>query len=154
MKKDDKFDNSGNWYELWMQQSKEFFSTADDNLKNLFGQHNYVNPEEHMQQIQAWLDTLKNQWQFLQLSEQQRIYENYWKNMTKMSNEAIDMMLHEWIKRTKENNPVKNTRELYELWLECCNNIYHKAIHSKSYQETYGELMNAALKYWKSAIPR
>lgn len=156
MNKDNPFDIYTYWYDLWMKQSKEFFESANNNLKNMFDQEkeSYLNPEEHIKQIQEWLETLKNQWQFIQLNEQQKAYETYWKMMNKMCAEASDMMLSEWMKKTREHQPIKNIHELYELWLNCCNEIYTKAMHSKSYQEAYGEFMNAALKFWKSATPR
>lgn len=142
-----------NWYDLWMKQSKEFFETADKNLQGVFGKGSSANPEDHLKQIQQWLDVWKNQWQFTQLNEQQKAFENYWKTMAKMCSDASDMMVAEWIKRSHEHNPIKNTRELYELWLSCCHEIYQKSTHSQAYQDTYGEFMNAALKFWKSAIP-
>lgn len=146
--------DSNNWYELWMKQSKEFFETADKNLKDLFNKGAFVNPEDHLKQIQEWMDTLKNQWQFNQLNDQQKAFENYWKTMMKMCNDASDMMLQEWIRRSRDQHPVKSIHELYELWLNCCHEIYQKSTHSKTYQETYGEFMNAAMKYWKSTMPK
>jgi hypothetical protein len=153
-KEENTFDFNANWYELWMKQSKEFFDSADKNLKGMFTQGSQVNPEEHMKQINLWMETLKNQWQFTQLNEQQKAYENYWRMLSKMCTDASDMMLQQWTQRSKENNPIKNIRELYELWLACCNEIYTKAMHSKSYQEAYGEFMNAAIHFWKSALPK
>lgn len=143
-----------NWYELWMNQSKAFFESADKNLKDVFGQGAGANPEEHLKQIQQWLETLKNQWQVTQLTEQQKHYAEYWKTMSKMCSDANDMLLNQWIKRTREKHPIQNTHELYELWLNCCSEVYQKAMHSKSYQDAYGEFMNAALQFWKNAIPK
>jgi Poly(R)-hydroxyalkanoic acid synthase subunit (PHA_synth_III_E) len=154
MDKENKFDFNTNWYDLWMKQSKEFFDSADKNLKDVFGHGAAANPEDHLKQIQQWLETLKNQWQFAQLNEQQRAYETYWKSMMKMCSDASDKMLSEWIKRSHDNNPIKNVQELYELWLNCCHEVYQKAMHTKSHQEVYGEMMDAALKFWKSAIPK
>jgi len=154
MGKETKFDFNTNWYELWTQQSKEFFESAEKNLKGLFTQEAKINPEEHIEQINKWLETLKKHWQFTALNEQQKIHENYWKIMAKMCSDASDMMVKQWIQRGKENHPIENIRELYELWLNCCNEIYTKAMHSKSYQEAYGEFMNAAMHFWKSAQPK
>lgn len=154
MDKGKKFDFNTNWYELWMKQSKEFFDSANKNLNELFGANTFANPEDHLKQIQQWLDTLKSQWQFIQLNEQQKAYENYWKSMAKMCTDASDLLLGQWIKRSQEQKPIKDVHELYELWLNCCHQVYEKSMQSKSYQETYSEFMQAALKFWKSTIPK
>lgn len=154
MDKGKKFDFNTNWYELWMKQSKEFFESANQNLQGMFNPESLANPEEHLKQINQWLNTLKTQWQFVQLNEQQKAYENYWKSMAKMCSDASDMMVQQWIKRSQEHRPVKDVRELYELWIACCHDVYEKAMHSKSYQEAYSEFMKAALKFWKSTIPQ
>ncbi len=151
-KKKAKFEH--NWYDLWTKQSKDFFDSADKNLKDLFGKSTTVNPEDHLEKIQQWLDTLKNQWRFIELNQQQKAFENYWKTMSKMCNEASDMMLQEWIKRSRGQQPIKNVHELYELWLNCCHDIYDKSTHAKSYQDTYGEFVNAAMKFWQSTMPK
>lgn len=154
MYKDEKSEFKNEWYDLWTKQSQEFFETADRNLKDMFGKNTFPNPEDHLKQIQKWLDSLKTQWQFTQLNEQQKMYENYWKMMSKMCSDASDMMVNQWIKRNREHDPVKNTRELYELWLNCCQEIYEKSMHSESYQKAYGDFMNSAIKYWKSVTPK
>jgi hypothetical protein len=153
MDKETKFDYT-NWYSLWMEQSKEFFSSAEKNLQGLFSKPSFANPEDHMEQIQNWMSMLKHQWEFPHLTEAQKAYEAYWKMMAKMCNEASDMLLQQWIKRFHQDNPVKNIQELYELWLSCCHEVYQRSMHSKSFQDAYGEFMNAALKFWKSAIPK
>jgi hypothetical protein len=146
MSKENKFGFDTNWYEMWMKQSKDFFSTAQENW--------FKNPQDHLKQIEQWMDTLKNQWEYSQLTKEQKAYQEYWIMMTKMCNEASDLMLKEWIKRSHDNNPIKSIRELYELWLECCHEVYQKSLQSKTYQDAYAEFMNAAAKFWKSAIPK
>lgn len=143
-----------NWYELWIKQSKDFFETAEKNLKDLFPQNGFAHPEEHLKQINDWLETLKNQWRFSQLNEQQRVFETYWQATNKMYSEACDLMLAQWIQRSHEDNPVKNIRDLYELWLNCCQEIYKKSMSSKDFQQTYGDYMNAVLHFWKSAMTK
>lgn len=151
MAKDNEFDFNTNWYELWMKQSKNFFETANENLKDMFEKSKYVNPEDHLKQINQWLEMLKNQWQFIQFTEEQKRYQSQW---MEMCSDASDLMLKQWIKRAQEDNPVKNIRELYELWLNCCHEIYQKLLQSKAYQEPYGEFMNAAMKFWKLSMPK
>jgi hypothetical protein len=113
-----------------------------------------MNPEDHMKVIHQWSENLKKQWNMTQLTEQQKVYENYWKMVHKMYVDAADMLVQQWTQRTKENNPVQNTHDLYSLWLQCCNTIYKQAMHSHSYQEAYGDMMNATINFWKSALPK
>lgn len=153
-KKQAHFDFNTNWYDLWMKQSKDFFTSADDNLKDMFSKGTYANPQDHLEQINEWLEKLKHQWEFTQLTEEQKVYQTYWKTMSKMCSDASDMMVEQWIKRSQEKNPIKTVHELYELWLNCCHEIYQKSVKSKAYQDAYGEFMNAAFKFWKSAMPK
>lgn len=145
MSTENKYQFDTNWYELWMKQSKEFFESAQKSW--------FTNPQDHLKQIQSWLDTFKKQWEFAQLTEEQKKYQEYWKMMANMCTEASEMMTKEWIKRSHEENPVKDIRELYELWVDCCQNVYQKSLQSNAYQDTYNEFMNAAIKFWKSAMP-
>jgi 5-methylcytosine-specific restriction endonuclease McrBC GTP-binding regulatory subunit McrB len=142
------------WYDMWMAQSKAFYSSAESNLKDMFGKQSGTNPEDHLQQIQAWLKTLSSQWNVMNLNEQQKPFEQYWKTMAELSSQASELMLKEWIKRTKEDKPISNVHELYELWLNCCHEVYAKAIRSPDYQALYGDFMNEAMKFWKSAMPK
>jgi hypothetical protein len=142
------------WYELWMRQTKAFFSSAEENLKNLLANHAAVDPEDHVQQINQWIESLKKQWKFDPLNEQQRAYEQYWNMMAKLCSDASDLLLQQWIKQFKKKEPIRNVRELYELWLNCCHEVYNKAMHSRQYQEAYGDLLNAAIHFWKTAAPK
>ena len=63
-------------------------------------------------------------------------------------------MMREWIKRTNDNNPVKNIQELYDLWLNACHEMYQDLLKSKNYQATYSEFMNKALKFWESTTKK
>lgn len=151
MKSDQNF--NANWYEIWMKQSREFYETAEKNFKDTFGKGG-MNPEEHMEKIRQWQETLRNTWQFNQLNEQMKPYEKYWNEMAQMCNQAAEKMVQVWIKRSQENDPVKSVRELYDIWLDCCNEIYKKAMQSQQFQQAYGEFMNAALKFWKTTTPK
>lgn len=149
-----KTDFNANWYDLWMKQSKDFFDSADTNLKDFFAKGAFSNPEAHLKEINAWLQTLKNQWEFTQLTAEQQAYQSYWKIMMQMCNQATDLMLDQWIKRAQNQQPIKTIRELYELWLDCCQQVYQKALQSNAYQKAYMEFMQAAFKFWQTATAK
>lgn len=154
MSKENPFEFGANWYDLWTKQSKEFFETAEKSLKQVFDKDAYKHPEDYMAQINQWQATMKHYWQVMQLNEQQKAAENYWKWMMKMCSEASDRMVDEWMKRAKKKDPVKNIHELYELWLNCCHEVYQQSTNTASYQKAYGDMMNSALEFWKSALKK
>lgn len=152
MNKEDRSHFDANWYDLWMKQNKAFFESAEKNLKEMFESNEFAHPEEHLKQINAWLDTLKHQWDFSQLTKEQKVYQEYWKNMAALCTEASEKMVQEWMKRGSEHHPIKNINELYELWLHCCQNAFQQSLQKKAYQEAYSDFMNSALKIWKSTV--
>ncbi len=154
MVKEKKMEFNTDWYESWMKQSKEFFDSANKNVKNVFPQDGFTTPDENLKQMNQWVEMLKKQWQMTQLMEQQKAFEAYLKMTTKMCNESADMLLEQWIKRSKEKNPVKSMQDLYELWVDCCKEIYKKSMTSKDFQQLYDQYMNAMLQFWKSAMPK
>lgn len=137
-------------YELWMEQSKDFFSTSDKYLKSLFAEHKTVNPEEHLEHIQTWMNMMKQQWQMAQAAHE---YKDYWNTMTHICNDAADLMLEEWRRSMRDKEPVQNIQELYQLWLNCCHEIYQRSVHTQAFQDSYGEFMNRAFYFWKNAVP-
>ncbi|MFZ2315874.1 MAG: poly(R)-hydroxyalkanoic acid synthase subunit PhaE [Gammaproteobacteria bacterium] len=142
------------WYSLWLKQSRAFYESANQNLQGMFDKNAHVNPEEHAEKIQEWFESMKKQWDVGALPQDQKIFAEYWQDVAKTCNEACDMLLQEWIKRSKQNDPVKSIKELYEMWLNCCQNIYQQSLQNHSYQEAYGNFMNAAMKFWKSYNPQ
>ena len=137
-------------YELWMQQSRDFFVTANESLKGLFANNRVVDPEEHFLHIQEWLENMKQQWQMVQATQEQQ---EYWNSMIKICVEGADMMLLEWGRLVRDDKPVHSIQELYQLWLNCCHEVYQKSLQTKSFQDTYGEFMNKAFRFWKNAVP-
>lgn len=153
MSKESKQDFNTDWYKIWMQQSKEFFDITEKNLKGLFDKNDFVDPEKHREKIDEWLNALKRHWEF-PLMQEQNSFQAYWLTIGKMYNEASELLLKEWIKRAHGDYPVKNFRDLYELWLNCCHEVYQRTLQSKAYQEVYGDFMNAALKFWQATMPK
>lgn len=135
-------------YDMWFKQSQDFYKSAEAHLKNFFETQQPFNPEQHLEAVQQWLAMLRDQWQQQQLGAQQQQFAEYWQRAANLSNEAADLMLKEWIKRTQQNEPIQNIRELYELWIQCCHTVYERAMQTKAYQETFGKWMNDALKFW------
>ena|SRR3990167_10455630 len=148
------FDTHTDWYALWMKQSKIFFDTANENLQDIFTTEKLIRPEEHLAQIQNWMENLNRQWGVHQPADDQEAYQAYWRMMARMCNDASALLLDQWMQRSREDNPIKTIRELYELWLSCCHDVYQRSVRSKNYQDMYGDLMNASIKFWQSVTPK
>ena len=140
------------WYNLWMNQSKLFFDVSNTHLKDMFSQDNHFRPQNHVPEIQAWLETLKKQWQVPGIDEHLKKFPNYAQMMSKMYLQAADMLFQKWMLSGKEGQALNNIHELYTLWVDSCHQVYSKEMHTKSFQEAYGEFMNASMNFWKTAI--
>ena len=138
------------WYQLWMQQSKNFFTSVEGSLDDLPN----FNPKENIQQINAWLETLKTQWQYHNMSSEQQFSHTYFQLLEKMYNHSIERFLAEWIKRYEDNNPIQNTRDLYEMWLSCCQEEFQRMLATPSYQKAYAMFLNAGLKVWQDTLKK
>lgn len=148
----DQFD-SNQWYAMWLQQTQAFFQSADENFKKIFNEQPYMNPEKHRAQLEAWLDTLKQHWQMLQLAEHQKNLQAQWQTMLQMWSDAADLMLKEWLKRGVDQ-PIKNAHELYELWLKCCGDVYKHHLASQKIKDNYNQFVSMATDFWKGVLPK
>lgn len=137
------------WYTFWTKQCKSFLLVAEKDLHKFFTSTDCLDPEKHLDQIYAWLETLKKQLDLAQSKEENEDFQFYWEIMAPLYQQASDLLIKEWIKRGRVKNPLRYVHELYGLWLDCCTITYQKSLQSKTYQETYSELMNAALNFLK-----
>jgi hypothetical protein len=145
-------DQAKEWSNIWMQQSKLFNEIAKEQLQYFFDQGHYKQPDKHMDVIHEWLSILTKQWNFSPYNEQLKSYEQYTNLMNDMMLKTSQMLLDRWIAIAKTNQPINNVRDLYELWLSCCHDVYSETMHTKAYQDVYGELMNQTLQFWKTMM--
>lgn len=141
------------WVEVWMKQSQIFNDIANQQLKHFFEQGHYLHPEKHMEVINHWLDELKKQWHFSPFGNHLDSYEKYHKLMLEMMSKSSQLLLQRWMAIAKTDQPVSNIRDLYELWLSCCHDVYSEEMHTKAYQDVYSEWMNNVVRFWKSMMP-
>ncbi len=142
--------DSNQWYTLWLQQTQAFFQANDENLKKIFKD---MHPEKHQQQLEAWLETLKQHWQMMSLGEQQKNFQAQWQAMLQMWNEAADLMMKEWLKRGV-NQPIHNAHELYELWLKCCSDVFKQHSTTQRMKDNYNEFVTVAMDFWRGVLPK
>lgn len=144
--------NNTDWQQLWTDQSKIFMDTANKNFEDLFAKNAQLNPEQYQEQIQEWVANMNKQWADIYKNCGDTDQAKYWEAMAQTSKQASEMMLEQWMKRAQQDDPIKSVKELYELWLSSCHDIYMKNIQSNAYQQMYGDMLNDAMKYWKSGI--
>ena len=148
------FDNQADWYSLLIKQSKTFFGATEKNFNGLFTKEPSLGVDEQLQLMRQCLDIFRKQWEFVQLTEEQKAHQVYLRLLKKMYNDACELMFDQWSHRLKQENPIQNINELFDLWLHCCQATYQTTLHSASFQEAYQEWMNAALQFWQSAMPK
>lgn len=150
MNKDKDKKSMPDWYELWIQQSKVFFDSTQDQLQDLFKKGAMQQPEKYLEQMNEWLQTVKSKWKQMQDTQEEKQFQTYWNMMYKMYNESAALLGKKWLERSKEGNPITNMQALYELWLECCQETYR----NHYFQEAVSEMMNAAKKFWQVNSPK
>lgn len=104
-----------------------------------------------LKDVQAWLDKLKHDWESIALPNKQQ---DYWRMMTEVHQQASEKLLEEWRRRAETTQAIQTMHELYELWLDYCHQAQQKILKSSSFQDAYGEWMNATAKLWQSVMPK
>lgn len=144
------FDNQLDWYALWIKQSKTFFDAVEKNFTHFFEKEKTVGLDEQIQLMRQCLDRFKQQWELMQLTEEQQAHQVYLRLLKKMYNDASELMFEQWCNRLKQDNPIQNTKELFDLWAHCCQATYQNTVCSKAYHEW----MNTALRFWETTVPK
>lgn len=142
--------SQSDWYGLWMEQYQVFLDTGNKYLKSCFVENETINPETHLNEIQEWLQALREKWQTQPGMTVPPGQEAYWESMQKVFSEAADWMVSEWRRRANEQNPLTSIKELYVLWLTGCQEIQRKWLRTKQYQDMYGDMLNMAMQYWQT----
>lgn len=142
------------WQKLWMDQSRIFIETANKNFSNLFNNQSQLNPGQHFTQMQEWAEMMNRQWQDACQNCTSSDQVKYWEAVANTSRQACDLMLKQWQKNMKNDEPIKSAKELYELWLNACHEIHMQNIQSNAYQIMYGDMLNQAMQFWKTTFTK
>ncbi|HEY4366428.1 MAG TPA: poly(R)-hydroxyalkanoic acid synthase subunit PhaE [Steroidobacteraceae bacterium] len=60
--------------------------------------------------------------------------------------DALDLLRERLHEREQQQRPLTQYRELYDLWVECGEQVYAKVAHSAAYAKLQAELGNAAMR--------
>ncbi|MFO7304170.1 MAG: poly(R)-hydroxyalkanoic acid synthase subunit PhaE [Gammaproteobacteria bacterium] len=61
--------------------------------------------------------------------------------------QALDRLERVVRARAQENRPLEDVRELYDLWIECAEDVYAEVARSDEYAQLQGALINAAVQW-------
>jgi len=66
--------------------------------------------------------------------------------LARVQADALDLLGKRLRERDQQHKPITQYRELYDLWVECGEQVYAKVAHSPSYGKLQAELGNAAMR--------
>ena len=137
------------WQAFWFKQSKQFFDTANEHLKDIFKEKS-VDPNDYLDEINEWLADFQKKWQatFTDLSSSEPI--SYLTTLNKIFNQTTKLFIKKWAKKNKGKNPIENMIGLYELWIASCQEAFKKYQETEDYQNAYAELIHSAIQFWKT----
>jgi class III poly(R)-hydroxyalkanoic acid synthase PhaE subunit len=74
--------------------------------------------------------------------EYQHALQDYAATYSEIGVKCIEALQAKLQERTTEDKPVDSLRELYELWVDSCEQAYAEYVSTDKYAETYGRLIN------------
>lgn len=77
-------------------------------------------------------------------AECQRLEQELRSVLARVQADALDLVTQRL--REREQQPITQYRELYDLWVECGEQVYAKVAHSPAYGKLQAELGNAAMR--------
>jgi polyhydroxyalkanoate synthase subunit PhaE len=83
------------------------------------------------------------------LLDYERALQEYTQLLSKASIDTLERLSKKVIDRAEKGGEIKSLREIYDLWVDCCEEAYNDIVFTKEYQDAYGNLVNAlmALKH-------
>lgn len=84
------------------------------------------------------------------LLDYQKAYQKYSAFFVEVNKQSLDLIRDRLLTRAQaDGKPITTIRELYNLWVDCSEQVYAQNVLSDSYAEMHGEMINAlmALKH-------
>lgn len=83
------------------------------------------------------------------LLDYERALQEYTQLHSKTGIDTLERMSKKVIERAEKGQEIKSLREIYDLWVDCCEEAYNDIVFTEQYQDAYGHLINAlmALKH-------
>jgi class III poly(R)-hydroxyalkanoic acid synthase PhaE subunit len=75
--------------------------------------------------------------------------QKYTQIYSKAGIDTLERLSKKIIDRAEKGGEIKSLREIYDLWVDCCEEAYNDIVFTEEYQDAYGSLVNTlmALKH-------
>ena len=137
--------------DTWQRTASSMSVLPDDFLQNL-----KAGKLEHIQDItgrmneflsapgvgytREWQEQLQTQARLL--LDYQNAYHDYAAGYAKIGLQSVERLEALLTAQSKDNNSVTGIRELYDLWVDCCEDAYGEYVSTDEYAELHGRLVN------------
>lgn len=144
--------------DTWQRTASSMSVLPDDFLQNL-----KADKLEHIQDITGRMDKFLSapgvgytrewqeqfQTQARLLLDYQNAYNEYAAGYAKVGLQSVERLEARLKERRKDNKSATGIRELYDLWVDCCEGAYGEYVSTDEYAELHGRLVNRlmALKH-------
>ena len=83
------------------------------------------------------------------LLDYQKAHQKYTSFFVEINKQSLDCMRDRLLARTQEDEPITSVRGLYDLWIDCSEQVYARNVMTEDYAKMHGEMINAlmALKH-------
>jgi class III poly(R)-hydroxyalkanoic acid synthase PhaE subunit len=128
----------GAWRTAWMN-GEMMGESATARVSELLGRLPPIGlAREH---TEAWRELAAAQ------LECRRLEQEFKAVLTRVQAEALALLEEKVRERQKTATPIATFRDLYDLWVECGEQVYAKVAHSDSYGRLQAELGNATMRF-------
>ena len=93
------------------------------------------------EQTEAWRELADAQVEVRRLEQEFKLV------LTRVQSEALALLEEKVRERAQTAKPIASFRDLYDLWVDCGEQVYAKVAHSESYSRLQAELGNATMRF-------
>lgn len=99
-----------------------------------------------------WQEQLQAQWRLW--LDYQKAYQDYLAGYAKIGTQSVERLEQKLKQLLKEGKELTALRELYDLWVDCCEDVYGEYIATDEYADLHARLVNSlmALKHHGSIM--
>jgi adenosine deaminase len=129
------------WKEMWDVQNKLFLQLSKMNMslfQELLDKDGEINGDEWFQRFKEnFKNNFRGSFDFSSFENNQSYFQKY----LEMENKILDLF-----KKCVTEEKIQSLRHMYEIWLQCCEKIYHETLATQGYQQAYGAFINDLIR--------
>lgn len=162
-------DANDNWAQAWIDEQRDRFERAAEKgtRPNLKAGADYASlfsglGREWLHIFEGWVRAgftpssaplgwaREHEIAWRELDDAERAYRKLetelFAKLASVHTQALDRLEHAVRARTQENRPLQDIRELYDLWIECAEEVYGEVARTDEYATLQGAVGNAAVQ--------